>query len=203
MAIIVKCPACRARLSFPDEHAGETGGCPYCNASMSIPASLPPAPRRKPDDDTDEDDRDHRRGGRGERDQQNRDDYDHEDDEDDNYEEPRRGRRRLKKPGKVSAIGGMLLGGAIWAIIWNLLFVGGSGLICCLWPGVYFGIVWSILGIISASGMLGENWRRSNPRTLLILQIVQLVNLDIVNTIMGILGLVFFNEREVQDSLRP
>jgi hypothetical protein len=72
--------------------------------------------------------------------------------------------------------------------------------ICCLWPGLYFGIVWGILAIIRGTKLLGENWAQYQPRALVIMQIIQVVNLDIVNVVMGIIGLVFLNDDKVKSA---
>lgn len=44
MPLKLKCPQCRKALTVPDQLAGRMGKCPGCGASVSIPASLPPAP---------------------------------------------------------------------------------------------------------------------------------------------------------------
>jgi hypothetical protein len=106
------------------------------------------------------------------------------------------------KPGKLSAIAGMLLGGGVWAICWNLLAALFFFPFFCVWPGFYFGIVWGILAIIRGAGLLGDNWRRNHPRLLVILQIVQIVNLDVVNITLGIIGLVFLNDGRIGPAFR-
>lgn len=72
----------------------------------------------------------------------------------------------------------------------------------CLWPGLYFGIVWGILAIIRGVNLLGDQWAYCEPRTLVIMQIIQVVNLDIVNLTMGIIGLVFLNDGEVRSAFK-
>ena len=47
--------------------------------------------------------------------------------------------------------------------------------------------------------MLGQNDRQPAPRTLLILQILCILNLDIVNCILGIVGLNLLNDPDTQD----
>jgi hypothetical protein len=96
----------------------------------------------------------------------------------------------------------MLLGGGVWAICWNLLAALFFFPFFCVWPGFYFGIVWGILAIIRGAGLLGDNWRRNHPRLLVILQIVQIVNLDVVNITLGIIGLVFLNDGRIGPAFR-
>jgi hypothetical protein len=95
----------------------------------------------------------------------------------------------------------MLLGGGIWAIGGNVL---GAMIfpIFCFWPGLYFGIVWGIFAVIRGANLFGDRWYASEPRTIVIVQIVQAVNLDVVNVAMGIINLVFLNDREVQTAFR-
>ncbi|VTR92131.1 Uncharacterized protein OS=Singulisphaera acidiphila (strain ATCC BAA-1392 / DSM 18658 / VKM B-2454 / MOB10) GN=Sinac_3185 PE=4 SV=1 [Gemmata massiliana] len=124
-------------------------------------------------------------------------DFDDEEPEDDHFYRP----RRRQKPGKLTAIGGMLIGGGTWAIGANVL----SFLIFplwCFWPGFYFAIVWGILAIIRGASMLSAGWRGGEPRTLVVLQIVQIVNLDVVNLVLGIVNWAFLNDREVRSAFR-
>lgn len=226
MAIIVFCPGCKTRLTMGDDRAGDTLECPQCDATITIPALMPPPPpplptapptvytwptapapdpdaaeeepraprsRRRRDEDGDgDDDKPWARGSRRRRDD--------EDDEDED-EPPRRFHRRRGKSGKVSAIGGMLLGGGACALVNSLLWVLGSMLGCCLWPGIWFGVVWGILAIVRGATLLGDG-RQQNPHSLLVMQILQIVNLDVINLVLGILGLTFNSEREVKDSYR-
>ncbi|MEO2089437.1 MAG: hypothetical protein ABGY75_08065 [Gemmataceae bacterium] len=90
----------------------------------------------------------------------------------------------------------MLIGGGAWAIFVNVLSIFVSVGLWCFWPGFYFGIVWAIFAIIRGAGLLGDRWRSVDPKVVIILQIVQAVNLDLVNVAMGIIGLVFLNERK-------
>lgn len=92
----------------------------------------------------------------------------------------------------------MLIGGGAWAILNALICVVFSMGVCCLWPGLYFGIVWGILAIIRGSNLLGPQWPYYEPGLMVIMQIIQVVNLDLVNVVMGIIGLVFLNDDEVK-----
>lgn len=91
----------------------------------------------------------------------------------------------------------MLLGGGIYAIVQAALLVLGSTGFCCLWPGTYFALVWGIMAIIRGAAITNDNDRGEAPRALLICQIITIINFDVVNMILGILGLVFLNEPDV------
>jgi predicted Zn finger-like uncharacterized protein len=103
------------------------------------------------------------------------------------------------KPGKVTAIAWMFMGGGAWAIA-NVVTCALLYRMCCLWPGLWFASVWSILAIIRGAELLGTGWRSKYPRQLAIMQIVQIVNFDVVNLVMGIIGLVFLNDPRVRSS---
>ena len=79
----------------------------------------------------------------------------------------------------------------------------GVGLVCCLWPGPYYGLVVGILGIVKGSQLLGDNAHRSTPpTTIAVMQIVNIINGDFVNLTLGILTLVFLSEPEVRRFFR-
>jgi len=198
------CPACSKVYKAGDELAGRKTTCKSCGAIVVIPerpiqevlygTALPPegmvesTPEPEPPP-------------KRESQAPPRHDFDA-DRADDEYEddwEPRSSSRR--KPGRVSAIGGMLIGGGVWAIFAHLLSIAIFPL-WCFWPGLYFGIVWAIFAIIRGAGLLGDRWFRQDPRTIVIIQIIQAVNLDIVNIAMGIVGLVFLNDRSVHASFK-
>jgi len=119
------------------------------------------------------------------------------DDEDEDYLPPRRG-----KPGKVTAVGAMLLAGGICAILNSLFFGIFTAFACCVWPGLYFGVIWGILAIVRGAELLGGGWRSRDPHTLVVLQIIQIVNLDGINLILGIVGIVFLGDRAVHRGFR-
>lgn len=102
------------------------------------------------------------------------------------------------KPGGYQAVSIMLLAGGIYGLIWALGVVAGSYGGCCFWPGTYYEIVFGIMAIIKASDMLGANPQRTSPQYMSIMQIICIVNGDIVNLIMGIVGVVLLNDELVQ-----
>lgn len=201
------CPACGKIYKAEDGLAGRKTACKSCHAVVVIPeqpvrevlygTALPPEgmveSTQEPDAEPPPEELPPERPRTRQTSAPFRDDDYDEPDEDD-WESRR-------KPGKVSAIAGMLIGGGAWAIFANLFSIVIFPL-WCFWPGLYFGIIWAILAIVRGAGLLGDRWHRQEPRTLVVLQIVQAVNLDIVNIAMGIVGLVFLNDRQVRLSFR-
>src|SRR5260370_20083625 len=133
-----------------------------------------------------------------------RDDDEYEDDDDEDDRPSRRGRKgREARLGKVQPIAIMTLIGGIYAI---LPFLAGGGVsygICCLWPGLYYALVVGILAIIKGSQLLGQDARlQEPPKTIAILMIIEIINLDIICTVLGIIILVFCGDPEVEDFFR-
>jgi hypothetical protein len=180
------CPGCGVRLSVAPSDLGREVECPYCKAVFRAAAVSPQTPdsaRGRGDRDNGDDDRPSRRRRRRSR------RYD--DSEGDDFEP-----RRSRKPGEVTIIGGMLLGGGIVALGMASL-VGLST--CCLWPVSWLSLVWGVLAIVRGSQMLGRDDLQGPPRVLLILQIVLILNGDVVNLVLGIVGLVLLNNPAVRD----
>ena len=133
-----------------------------------------------------------------------RDDYDDDDDrprprrtydDRDDYDDERRpppNRRRSQ----VQAVAIMFLVGGILGLLTMLGIGVGSVFVCCLWPGIYFEIVWAIMAIIRASNMLGRDDLPS-PTALAVCQIICIVNGDVVNCVLGIVCLVMLNDPAV------
>lgn len=108
-----------------------------------------------------------------------------------------------EKPGKVQAIGFMALFGGIYALLHGVGGAVGSHGLCCLWPGTYFSIVLGILAVIRGSALLGETaYRESPPQGIAIMQIINIINADVINCVLGIVTLVFLNESEVRRYFR-
>jgi hypothetical protein len=147
--------------------------------------------------------------------------YDDYDDDDDDFEDDRpirrsrhSGRRRLgERPGKVQAIAIMTLIGGIVACLNSAAVIaylglvgvasGGFGCVCCLWPGPYYGLTAGILAIVKGSQLLGENASHvPAPRGTAILLIVNIINLDVIGLVLGIICLVFCSDPEVEDFFR-
>jgi hypothetical protein len=179
--VTVACPACRQMLHVPDRLVGELVKCPACGGTFAAPDGpervLPPAPPPVA-----------RVVGRP------RTRYDE-------GPEPVVLARAGEKPAKVQAVAIMTLAGGIWAI---LVAVGLAGTFIGLaWPGTYYSLVLGILATVRGSRLLGERaYGEAPPRGTAIMQIINIVAFDPVNLTLGILNLVFLNEREVRGYFR-
>jgi hypothetical protein len=167
---IAPCPGCQGRLSVVPSDLGTNVECPYCQTAFLAKRAAIAEPEREADD---------RPRNRW--------------DDEDNYDAAP---RRRGKPGTVSAIGGLLLAGGIYALLHALASVLLSSLMCCVWPGVYFALVWSVLAIIRGSVMLRQNDLHGPPKALVIMQIILIVNFDVINCVLGIIGLILLNNPE-------
>jgi hypothetical protein len=108
-------------------------------------------------------------------------------------------------PGKVQAIAIMTLVGGIIASLTGLGLLIGLGLTCIglLWPGTYYSIVLGIMAIIKGSKLLGRNAAMEPPpKTIAIMQIINIVNCDVPNCVMGIITLVFLGDPDVKAYFR-
>ena len=203
MSDTITCPSCQRTLRVPESLRGQLVKCPTCEQTFTAsPPDAPPPRQEAPPRPRDryEDEPPPRRVRRDE----------WEDDRDD-YDRPRR--RGVEKPGKVQAIAIMTLVGGIMATLVSVGILGyfglvgvasmGVGLVCCLWPGPYYGLVVGIMAIVKGSQLLGENAHRSAPpTTIAVMQIINVINGDFVNLTMGILTLVFLSEPEVKRFFR-
>jgi predicted Zn finger-like uncharacterized protein len=201
MSDTITCPSCRRTLRVPESLRGQLVKCPTCEETFTAAADGAPPPRPAPPPPPPRYDEDEPRPRRA-----RRDDWD---DRDDDYDRP----RRREKPGKVQAIAIMTLVGGIMATLASvglLMYFGlvgiasmGFGLVCCLWPGPYYGLVVGIMGIVKGSQLLGENAHRCEPpTTVAVMQIINVINGDFVNLTLGILTLVFLSEPEVKRFFR-
>ena len=112
--------------------------------------------------------------------------------------------RLPQRPGKAQAIAFMVLLGGAWAILWAIGMVVLSSCSCVAWPGTYYSIVFGILAIIRGAELMGSGrGARRSPRTVLIMQIIAIVNADVVNLACGIVGFVFLNDPAVERFYGP
>lgn len=101
-----------------------------------------------------------------------------------------------QKPGKVQAIAIMMLVGGILATINGVVWMFAT---LFLWPGAYYSLVMGIMAIIKGSKLIGQNGHlEAPPKTIAIMQIVNIINCDVPNTVMGILALIFLGEPQVK-----
>lgn len=202
MSLTISCPSCQRPLRVPESLLGQSVKCPSCGQIFTAPDQLeeetpqraaldqplpPPNPEPRAHQADEEPPPVHRRS--------RYDEYDENDDA------PRR--RREEKPGKVQALAIMILIGGILACLsgfgWTVL----SGFACCLWPGVYYGIVMGIMAIIKGTELLGEKaYRVGPPKGIAVMMIINIINFDMVNLTLGILVLVFLGDREVKEYFR-
>jgi hypothetical protein len=101
------------------------------------------------------------------------------------------------QPGKVQGIAIMVLIGGILA---TLIGVGLVLSTCFLWvPGIY-SIILGIMAIIRSVSLFGPNAHQATPpKGIAIMMIVNIINVDVINLVLGILVLVFLNDPQVQD----
>ena len=188
MTTIINCPSCHGGLQLPGSLAGQEVQCPTCSQIFTAPGQVPSTAASQSKDEV--------RSQPSDREPpspENRDDFDND----------RPSPRRREKPGKVQAISIMMLVGGIYALIHALGAVAATTFFCCLWPGVYYAIVMGIMAIVRASPLLGETAHlQPAPKSIAIMQVVNIVNLDVVNCVMGIINLVFLNEPEVRRYFR-
>src|SRR5690349_6154202 len=162
MPSVINCPSCERRLRVPDGLVGGQVKCPTCGETFTADPDAPP-PRRREEDgprlsgrDTPlpllprEDDDEAPPRPRPTRPLRR------EDDEDDYGDRPRR-RRRTEKPGKIQALGIMMLIGGILGVILFLGLGAGSSGVCCLWPGTYYSLVMGIMAIVKGCQLLGDD----------------------------------------------
>jgi predicted Zn finger-like uncharacterized protein len=197
MPITVHCDSCQRELRVPDNLLGKLVKCPSCGHTFTaieqdavVEPVVSPAAATTKVQSADEPARPARRTERIE------------EDDDDDYE---RRPRSSQKPGKVQAIGIMMLIGGILAIFAGLggLTIGILSCVCLAWPGTYYSLVLGIMATIKGSQILGaEGHKQAPPKGIAIMQIINIINGDIPNCVMGILSLVFLNEPETNRYFR-
>jgi hypothetical protein len=205
MPQIVTCPECTKALQVPDELIGKTVQCPECK--NTFPASL--AAERDGDSDAGRADiKTTRSPGKDKKSKTKTRDRDDDDDDDRDHDDndldiAKRSRRRgEEKPGKVLAMGIMMLIGGIFAVLYSLIWAGSSMGFCCLWPGTYYSLVLGILAIIRASALLGSNAAQQTvPSGIAIMMIINIINGDVMNCVMGIICTIFCSDEEVTNYL--
>lgn len=203
MSFTISCPSCQRTLRVPENLLGQFVKCPNCDHTFTVPDRIgEEAPRRPVADQP----------SRHPADAPPEDDYEDEphpsehppgDDYDDDYDEMPRRRRHREKPGKVQAIAIMILIGGIFACFWDFGWTLLSGFTCCLWPGLYYGLVMGIMAIVKGMGLLSDTAHRfALPQGIALMMIINVINADLVNLTLGILVLVFLADEEVKDFFR-
>ena len=109
----------------------------------------------------------------------------------------------MPRPGKATANAIMVLVGGILAtmtsaMLWIYLVLATCGF-GILWPGTYFGIAMGIMAIVKGSKLLSDHQGTEGaPTGIAIMQIINIINCDATNLVLGILVLVFCNSPECQ-----
>lgn len=184
------CPGCQARVAVARTDLGTNVECPHCTTRFV--AVSPTESRRSVS-----------RGGRDRRSARRRDEAD--DEFDDRDDRPRR-RRAPSGDGdsQVGTLGTLLVVGGVLAIVWTVGMIFSLGVatcgICCFWPGLYLGPIWGVLAIVRGVSMTnGRDSRPAPPTALQILQVCLILNLDVINMTLGIVGLVMANHGPTRD----
>jgi hypothetical protein len=180
MSLDVICPHCLRSV------AADAQKCPTCGTEFHV---------RNSDDDPPA-------HGRRKEKRARADDYG--DDYDDDLPVAReRSIKTDQRPGKVQAISIMILIGGIYALTHFLGLVGASTGVACLWPGLYYAIVLGIMAIVKGSQLLGRDAARTAPpKGIAIMMIINIINCDVVNCVLGILVLVFCSDADVESFFR-
>ncbi len=185
MNFTITCPSCERPLRVPEDLLGQTVKCPSCSATFAVPDSIeekPSRPTAPPPEDEYEEEASY---------------YD------EDYDEQPRRRAGREKPGKVQAISVLILVGGILSCVWCAGCTLLSGLGCCLWPGLYYGWVFGIMAIIKGAKLLGDKaYREAPPYGIANMMIINIINGDLPNLVMGILVLVFLSDEEVKRYFR-
>ena len=179
MSETLDCPSCHRPLRVPDDLVGRAVRCPSCNHTFTAPDAGEerseldePAPVVQAAPPA--------LSGYA-----------------DEFAYP----RPRPKPGKVLAVAIMTLAGGIVATLIGTAYAASCFLL--VWPGTYYSLVSGILNIVKGSQLLGERaYEQPPPQANAILQIVNIINGDVVNLVLGIITLVFLNEPEVKPYFR-
>ncbi len=185
---LINCPSCRRELQLPEDLLGHLVKCPACgqtftgNENEEIPEAASAEEESPPESSPAQPAR--TRAPENEREPV-----------EDRPSRP----QPSERPARVQAIAIMMLIGGIYALVHSLGLVVGTFGLGCLWPGVYYAIVFGILAIVKGSALVGEQGLSQPPPTgIAIMQIIDIINGDVVNCVMGIIALIFLNEPEVR-----
>ena len=204
MSHLITCPECKKQLQVLDDLVGKMVQCPECRHTFTAAApdaddndaettAAEPVASKEPEWE--------RRSNSSEPSEKKKR-SDDDSDEDDVNTQMHRGRRYDQKPGKVTGLGVMALVGGIFAILLALGYVGGTVGFCCLWPGTYYSLIMGIMAIVRGSGLLGANASQQTlPTGIAVMMIINIINGDVVNCVLGIIMLVFCGDEEVKEYL--
>lgn len=201
------CPGCDARFATDDEQAGKAGECPGCGTRFRIPdAASRPAPTAGGDSlatcphchqaaRVDAADLGHPVAcpGCGE-----------------TYTPGeaalaprRRGRGDPSPPQALRTAGSLLIAGGVYGLVHAFAIPVLSGGVCCvclLWPPWYAMVGWCFWAFIRGTAYHSLSpLAAGRPRGLQIAQVLCILNLDAINCILGVIGLVLCSGPEVRN----
>jgi hypothetical protein len=211
---LIACPECNKNLQVPEELIGKSVQCPECKHTFAaaLPEAPPPMPTPEPPRTSPKPawDKKKTRAGAAKTTRKRRDDDDDDDEDDeedaddddpDDYDDDRRRSRRGRRhevPGKITGIAVMSLIGGIIALLWFFVVSASSGGLCCVWPGTYYSLVVGILAIVKGASLFGASAQSQTPPISVgVMLIINIINLDVINVVLGILILVFCSDEEV------
>ena len=208
-----KCPTCEAKISVLAEDIGHEVECPACKAIFSVTDTNKQRPSSRRRRDEDDEERESRRSSRRSRPDDDDDDDEnpdskyrsrtrrkYDDDDDDDYERDERG--YISKPGEVQSISLLLIIGGVLACLYFLAMAGFSTGACCLWPGTYFELVYGIMAIIRGSQLSQDRAFTNPPNAVCVMGIVTIINGDVINMTLGIVGLCLLGNANVRRYFR-
>lgn len=174
MPIACTCTGCGKNLKAPDAAAGRNLKCPNCSSTVIVPGNQsPPSPIQQSPPQS----------------------------------QPQQPPIR-EKPPAVNTIGTLALIGGIWAIVASGLYVLIPGLLtlglCCFWPGWIYSIVAGVIAIVQAVGAFKPDAHtRAKPFAAGLMLIINMVILDVVSLILGIIILVKLGDPAVKAYYEP
>lgn len=179
MPDIIRCPTCQGQMQVPDDLMGRMVKCPTCGGTFRAEVTAATSPSRAeaamPTATY-------------------------------GPEPSAAAASPTAKPVRIEQIAYVTLAGGIVATligVFGLIGAAGSGFLCCLWPGTYYSLAVGILALIKGINLMGPNAHlETSPRTVAIMQIINIVNFDIPNLVMGILTLNWLKEPEVEQYFR-
>jgi hypothetical protein len=195
MTETLACAACGRALHVPDELRGQAVKCPACHHTFTAPEaggdSVPPPPSTPPFEETsprpptlypevnESADRQYYPEASGT-----------------TVSDAAPWPGQYAKPGKVQAIAIMTLIGGVFALL-----VGVGWAMTCIFlpfPGSYSFVV-GIMAIIKGANLMTDSTGHvSPPKTIAIMQIVNIVGLDVINLALGIATLILLGDPEVK-----
>jgi len=108
------------------------------------------------------------------------------------------------RPTKVEAIGVMMLVGGIIALLFGIGGMRLHGLFhTSFWPPAIYSLILGVMAIVRGSRLLGRfGHLQPSPKVIAVMQIVNIINGDVPNLVMGIVSLSFLKDPGVRRYFR-